>query len=287
MTSEQGAWARPNTETSQPSDSDAEVARPRAERDAGMAPLSASQRRDQRGGFARRAMVAVLVVLFVILLPITITAAWGHRTVLNTDQFTRTITPIATDPAVTAALSREITDQLFVALDPQARVAAALPPKAAFLAAPITNGAKGYVQQAVDRVLNSPQFQTLWIEANKFAHRQLVAVLRGDTKVLDTTNGDVTLNLVPLVTAALTNVQGFASSVVGRQISIPTVTATEVPAESCAKISAALQRPISPTCGQVPLFRAAQLVQAQRAVRAFDRAVVALLIITPLLALVA
>jgi hypothetical protein len=228
-----------------------------------------------------------LVVLFVILVPITATAAWAHRSVLNTDTYIKTVGPIASDPAVTAAVSRRVTDQLYTTLNPQAIVASALPPKATFLAGPITNGSKTYVENAVNKVLASPQFQTLWIQANTFAHAQLVNALRGDGKVLRTTNGMVVLNLVPLLNAALQNVQGFASSVVGKPITLPTITSADLPASACQKIGVALNRPVPPTCGQVPLFSAAQLVSARRVVRAFDRGVLALLIITPLLALLA
>jgi hypothetical protein len=97
----------------------------------------------------------------------------------------------------------------------------------------------------------------------------------------------VVLNLVPLLNAALQNVQGFASSVVGKPITLPTITSADLPASACQKIGVALNRPVPPTCGQVPLFSAAQLVSARRVVRAFDRGVLALLIITPLLALLA
>ena len=57
---------------------------------------------------------------------------------LNTDSYVSTVAPLAKDPAVTAELARIATDQVFTALDPQPTIAAALPPKAAFLAGPIT-----------------------------------------------------------------------------------------------------------------------------------------------------
>src|SRR4051794_12985268 len=191
----------------------------------------------------RRVTVGVLVVLFAILAPITFAATWVHRTVLDTDTYVSTITPIASDPAVTAAASRAITNQIYLALDPQQIVADALPPKAAFLAAPIANGAKGYVQSGVDQVISSPQFQQLWVGANRFAHSQLVSVLRGHSEVLQNTNGNVELNLVPLLNAALVRIQGFASTVVGRPVQLPSISATDPPAAACTKIATALGRP--------------------------------------------
>jgi hypothetical protein len=83
---------------------------------------------------------------------------------------------------------------------------------------------------------------------------------------------------------ALQNMQGFVASVVGRPVTLPTISTDEPPSAACAKISAALNRPLPRTCGQIALFPSNKLTQAQRLVKAFDRAVILLLILTPLLA---
>lgn len=265
----------------------AEVERLRAETAALQHEVHRLKRRRDIGGMWRRFGVGLLVVLFAILVPVAVTATWAHRTVMNTGAWTRTTDPIASDPAVTAAISRQVTDQIYQSLDPQQVIANALPTQAAFLAGPIANGAKSYVQQGVNNVLSSDQFQTLWKQANQFAHTQLVTVLRGDSKVLQTTNGQVVLNLVPVVNAALQSIEGFASNVVGKPINLPTISGNELPSAACEKISAALDRPVPSTCGQIALFPADKLTQAQRAVRAFDRGVLALLIVTPIVFAVA
>ncbi|HSP36486.1 MAG TPA: hypothetical protein VLR26_01905 [Frankiaceae bacterium] len=267
-------------------DSD-ELTRLRAERDEARAALERERRGSQRQHGVRRVVVGLFVVVFALLLPVTVTATWAHRTVLDTNTYVQTVTPVAADPAVTAAVSRQITDQLYLALDPQAVIADALPPKAAFLAGPIANAARGQVQAAVDKVLNSDQFQQLWVQANRSAHARLVTVLRGDSKVLQTTDNQVVINLVPLVNEALKNSSGFVSGVVGKPVTLPAVTSDELPSVACEKISAALGRPLPPTCGQIALFPANRLTSAQRAVQWFDRAVLALLIVTPLTFLVA
>jgi hypothetical protein len=231
--------------------------------------------------------VAALAVIFSILLPITVIATWGHNVVLNTNGWVRTVGPIAANPVVMETVSREVTDQLYSELNPQQVIAGALPPQASFLAGPIANGAKGYIQDAITKILQSAQFEALWVQANRFAHAQLVAVLRGNSKTVQTSNGQVVLNLVPLLNAALQNVQGFVSGVVGKPVSLPTISGNEVPSAACAKIGAALDRPVPSTCGQIALFPASKLTQARDAVRAFDRIVVLLLILTPVVAAVA
>ena len=262
----------------------AELNRLQEERDAAVAALDKRGRQQRRRARMRRVSVGILVAVFAVILPLTTVVTWGHNTVLNTNGWVRTVGPLGSDPAVTAAVSREVTDQLFTAVDAQAQIASALPPKASFLAAPISNGVKGYVQTAVNNVLNSQQFQTLWVEANRFAHEQLVTVLRGDSKALTTTNGEVVLNLVPLLNQALQQVEPFVSGVVGKPVDLPTISGNELPSAACERISAALGRPVPSTCGQIPLFPADKLTQAQRLVRAFDRLTVLLVVLTPVIA---
>jgi hypothetical protein len=236
---------------------------------------------------ARGITAAVLAGLFIVLVPLTATLAWTHRTVLDTDTYVSTVAPLSADPDVIAATSRLVTQELYQTLDVPTKVADVLPANAKLLAVPIANGARDYVQQAVTRVLESDAFQELWARANRFAHTQLVAVLRGDTTVLQATGGQVALNLVPLLEAALRNMQGFVSAVVGHPISIPSASGTEAPAVACAKLSAAIDRPLPSNCGVITLFRAHNLAVAQRGVRAFDRGTLLLLIVTPLVALAA
>ncbi len=258
------------------------MARLRAERDAAVAALDKQGRRRARRSRARQVSAALLVVVFAILLPVTITATWAHRTVVNTDAYVATITPIAASPEVQAAVSREVTNEIYAALKPQQIIASALPPKAAGLAGPLSNGVKGYLQEGITKILASPKFQQLWEAANRFAHAQLITVLNGDSKALQATNGQVVLNLVPLLNEALKNVQARASALLGKNITLPSISGNTIPAAACQKIATAIGRPLPATCGQIPLFPAAALVNAQRAFRAFSGAVLTLLIVTPL-----
>jgi hypothetical protein len=244
-------------------------------------------RKDPRGGRIRRIGVGVLVVLFAILLPLSYVVTWAHRVVLTNEGFEKTVVPIGTDPAVTSAVAATITDQIFTSLNPQQTVKNALPPRAAFLAGPITNAARGYVQTGVTRALQSSQFQALWKQAVDFAHEQLLSVLNGNSKAITTTNGQVVLNLVPLFDAALLNLQDFISGVVGHPVTLPSISNNEIPASACQRIGSALNRPVSDTCGQIPLFPEDKLVTARHAVRIFNGVMVLLLVLTAVVAALA
>jgi len=264
-----------------------QLARAEAERDAAVAALDKRGHRDRRRVKVRRGLVGVLVVLFSILLPVTYVVTWAHKVALNTDTFVQTVGPAGSDPAVTAAASVAITNQIFASLNPQQIVANALPPKASFLAGPITNGAKGYVQDGVAKALQTSQFQALWTQALRFAHSQLLSVLNGNSKAVTTTNGQVVLNLVPLFNAGLQNLQGFVSGVVGKPVTLPPISGNELPSTVCERIAAALNRPVPATCGQIPLFPADKLTEARQTVRIFNGVTVLLLILTPVIAALA
>ena len=120
-----------------------------------------------------------------------------------------------------------------------------------------------------------------------FAHAQLLSVLKGNSKAVTTTNGQVVLNLVPLFDAPLQNLQGFVSGVAGKPVQLPSISADEIPASACQKIGAALNRPVPNTCGQIPLFPADKLTQARHLVRVFNGVLVLILILTPAVAAVA
>src|SRR5580700_2189116 len=145
----------------------------------------------------RRSVVALLVALSCLLVLLSTTVVWAHRTLLNTDTFVGTVSPVFKDPAVASAVATRATDQLFTELDLQARLRDALPPKASFAAVPITNATKGYVAGELTNVLTSPQFQAIWTAALTATHGQLVAVLRGEkTPLLSTSDGYIVLNTV-------------------------------------------------------------------------------------------
>ena len=76
--------------------------------------------------------------------------------------------------------------------------------------------------------------------------------------------------------------QTRASALFGKNITLPTISGNTAPAAACQKIGTAIGRPLPATCGQIPLFPASTLTSAQHAYRAFNRLVLLLLIVTPL-----
>ena len=74
---------------------------------------------------------------------------------------------------------------------------------------------------------------------------------------------------------------------VGRPVTIPDVSANEIPASACQTIGNAINRQLPSNCGQIPLFPADKLTQARHLVRVFNGVLVLLLILTPVVAALA
>jgi hypothetical protein len=229
----------------------------------------------------RRSIVAVLVALSCLLVLLSATVVWAHRTVLNTPTFVGTVGPVFKHPEVTSAVAARATDELFTELNLQARLRAALPPKASFAAVPITNATKGFVAGELAKVLASPQFQAIWTRSLTRTHQQLVAVLRGqNTAAVSTSGGYIVLNTVPVINQALKKVSGLASDLTGKPVMLPAITSADAPQQAVAKLSKALGVSLPASFGQITLIRSSDLATVRQAVKAFDGLTLVLPLVT-------
>lgn len=164
--------------------------------------------REEVKSHRRRGVLAVaLVVLGAILLPMAVLTVWTRNQVLDTDRYLRTVQPLSDDPVLTSAISTRISDTIIDEIDVKSLAQEALPENAQLLAAPIAAGASSLVHTATNRLVESDQFDTLWLEANRAGHEGLVAVLTGRRgPVVSTENGKVVISLGPLVKKVLERV---------------------------------------------------------------------------------
>ncbi len=281
---DRGPGPEPEPAPSEDEPADEDVEHLRAERDA-LAHEIEELKAPRKRRF-RRVVVGVLVALSCLLVVLSTTVVWAHRTVLNTDTFVGTVGPVLQHRDVDTAVATRATDQLFTELQLQARLRESLPPKVSFAAGPITAATKGFVAGELAKVLGSERFQTVWTETLTYTHETLVAVLRGQrTASVSTENGHIVLNTVPVINRALGSVSGLASNLTGRNVKLPTITSAEPPKQAIDKLSQALGVQLPSNYGQITLVRSSDLAAAQRGVKAFDRLTILLPILT--LALIA
>jgi hypothetical protein len=226
----------------------------------------------------RSIATAVLTLLACLAITVTAPAGWAYRTLFVTDAFVDRVTPIGFDPAVTPVLSDRLTTQIFSLIDVEAIVAEALPPRGQVLAGPLTSGVEDFVRDKVDEVLSSPAFEERWIAANRFAHTQILAVLRDESEIVSTAGGQVALNLLPVINQVLTRIESQASGLFQRDVDLPELTGGEIPVEAREKISSALGVELPPDFGEIVIFESDKLAVAQDAISFLDRAIVYLIV---------
>jgi hypothetical protein len=120
--------------------------------------------------------------------------------------------PLASDPAIQAAITDQITAQVFTYLDIQGLTSQAvealagrgLPPRLVTqldaLAVPIANGVQSFTRGQVAKVVQSDAFAGAWVQANRVAHAELVAALTGEGGGSITVENDtVSINLAAFI----------------------------------------------------------------------------------------
>lgn len=141
-----------------------------------------------------------LVVLGSVLAFLSVFAIWVERQALNTDDWVQTSDELIADSTIRTALGDYLADQLYENVDVEREIEGILPGDLKELAGPASGGLRQVAGDGADRLLQTSTAQTLWEEANRTAHEQLIAVLEDDKEAVSTDNGDVSLNLGSLVT---------------------------------------------------------------------------------------
>ena len=164
------------------------------------------------GGF-RWAGAIVLLLIAGLLVPATVAARYARGELLNTDRFVATMAPLATDPAVRAALTERVTDEVINRIDLPAvinQATAAVNVRGInaignLVAGPITDWVRSFVYKHVSQFVSSATFASLWASILRAAHQAVNHILTGDKNgAVTATDGALVLNIGPLVAGAKT-----------------------------------------------------------------------------------
>jgi hypothetical protein len=189
----------------------------------------------------RRALIWTLIVVASLLAIASILTTWVHRQMLDNQSWRNASAELIQDPQVRSAVSVFVVDELYDNVDVAAQLQARLPDNLKALAAPVAGALRQPATNGVERLLEAPRVQQLWVNAVSAAQQKLVNVLENKTgHGISTGNGVVTLDLSQLVTELGTDLG--------------------VPASALAKIP--------PETGVITVMRSDQLSAAQAGVQA-------------------
>jgi hypothetical protein len=159
----------------------------------------------------RRVGTGVAVVLAVVLFLVATIGVWAKRTVLSADRIVTAVDKAASDPRVVDALAERITVEIVSAVDIKTMLSGVLPDKLDPLAPVVEAAVRDVLQKQVAKVVGSPQGLALLNGAVRSAHDAAIRLLNGGglspNSIVSVTDGEVTLDVVPLIARSLSLMQ--------------------------------------------------------------------------------
>jgi len=124
---------------------------------------------------------------------------WVKRQALSTDNWTKASSQLLENTEIRNGVSIYLVDQLYQNVNVAQALEERLPPATKPLAPPLAGALEPALVRTTYTILGRPKVQALWENANRRAHELLIAVLEGKHGILESTNGNVVLNLRPLL----------------------------------------------------------------------------------------
>ena len=154
-----------------------------------------------QAGLSRTRIIAarILVVLGVVLVFVSLLANFVKREALDEETFRGTSQELIANEDIRDQVAATMVDQLYANVDVAARLQERLPDNLQPLAAPLAGLSREAIDRAARELLARPRVQNLFVNASSLAQAQVVKVLEGETTRLETTGGNVVLDLHPLV----------------------------------------------------------------------------------------
>jgi hypothetical protein len=182
----------------------------------------------------------LLVVLATVIALVSALNLWVKRQALSTENWTNASAQLLENSDIRNAISVYMVDQLYENVDVGKALEDRLPPQTKPLGPPLAAALEPALVRTANALLGRPRVQKRWENANRRAHQLFIAVLDGKRQILESTNGNVVLNLRPLVD------QLVAETGLGERVA----------------------RRLPPDAGQIVVMKGNQLEVARRTVKA-------------------
>jgi hypothetical protein len=231
-------------------------------------------------GRARGALTIVLVVVACISTLTSMLGLWGQRTFLNTDKFTSRVEALAKDPAVVAAMTAELTEQVMELVDLNSFFEDVAPNHGRSLAIVLSRPMRTFVSQTITSFVESDRFQEIFVEVVRRAHAAALRLLKGERLLVFSPPGRVTMNIVPMIAKVLEKILEVSPGLLPVHDQLPDLSGDEPAATSIAKLRSALHLPPDAKFGQMQLSDIDQLSSARRIYQVYQRSLVVSLLIT-------
>jgi len=235
----------------------------------------------------RRVAAAVFIMITAFALVASVVGVWAATTVLSTDRWVSTVAPLPKDPKIAAAVAEYSTEQLFTAIDVQQRIENVLPPQAAFIAGPVTGQLRTQIRNTVYNVMQSDQFQRIWVGVNEQVHDRVLAIIEGKSQTVTAQQDRVEINLLPLINQVIRALSDQLPTLFGKTITLPDLSSGEIPDNLRDRVQEALGVTLPANFAQFTVYDNGQLYAVQQSVEAAKRYLVLFVTATVVLLLIA
>ncbi|MFL6141449.1 MAG: hypothetical protein ACJ72N_06205 [Labedaea sp.] len=162
----------------------------------------------------RSLIAGVLIVLGCALAPVALVAVWVDNQISDTDTFVTTVSPLARDEAVQAAVTDRVTTEIFTRVDIKALADQALdalenqglPPvitnRLHGFTGSLDSAVEGFIHDRIGELVASPQFAAAWDQTVRLTHQQAIAALSGNSSAITTEGGTAQLDLAVFINLA-------------------------------------------------------------------------------------
>jgi hypothetical protein len=150
-------------------------------------------------GRGRVIAARILVVLGVLLTLISLLSNFVKREALDSGNFRETSEELIANDTIRDQVALTMVDALYQNVDVATELQDQLPANLKRLAGPIAGVSRELTERAARELLERPRVQQLFVTASSAAHAQLIAVLEDETEIVETTGGNVVLDIRPLV----------------------------------------------------------------------------------------
>jgi hypothetical protein len=148
----------------------------------------------------RWSVAIVMLILATAGLVASVASRWIDDSLFDTDTFMETVGPIGTNEVVTGALSDKFSGTLIDWIDAENRLTELLPPVLAPVAGRIGDRVDGIVTDETDRFFASDVYEKAWLGLARSVHTAAVAIIRDQIPFVSTEGGEVTVDLIPIMT---------------------------------------------------------------------------------------
>lgn len=141
----------------------------------------------------------ILLIIGLIITPFAVIALWLRITLLNTNQFVKTLSPLSSDPVIMASFSQNIAQNFFQNIDVEGKIREALPENNKFLAPSLAVGMQSFVQSKGQDLASSKQLNHVWETIIRTMHPQVMNLLEGNNNLFKTQNGVISLDFKDII----------------------------------------------------------------------------------------